>query len=115
MSLELRIGLVAVVGVIALYFGLGSLLPTTWQVESTGFVPAPPARVVPMLADFGSWKDWSTIAGTERTDTRIEIYWDTDRSRPGREYRTVINAPDHVLTATKRSTSPSRSMSIQEV
>jgi hypothetical protein len=37
------------------------------------------------------------------TETEIRVFWDTDRSLPGREYRTDISAPDHVLTATTTS------------
>ncbi len=73
MSTELRVFLVAMVGVIALYFGLGSVLPQEWHVESSIEVPAPPARIVPLLGDFNAWQRWSDLGQTERPDTKVII------------------------------------------
>jgi hypothetical protein len=73
MSKELRILVAALVAVAALYFVVGALLPAEWQVESSLRLPAPPARVQPLLADFGSWQRWATLEGTVRSDTKVAV------------------------------------------
>lgn len=73
MSLELRVFLVAIVGVVALWFGISSILPQQWQVETTISVPAPPGRVLPLLRDFGAWRRWSTISTAQRADTKVAV------------------------------------------
>jgi hypothetical protein len=73
MSRELRIALVAIVGVVALFFTVSSILPSSWQVESRVLLPVAPAKVLPLLADFGAWQQWATLEGTMRADTKARI------------------------------------------
>lgn len=73
MSLEARIAVVALAGMVLLYFALGSFLPEKWVVETQRQVAAPPEQVVPLFADFGTWESWAAVAGTERANTKIEI------------------------------------------
>ena len=73
MSRELRIALVALAGVVALYFAVGSLLPTGWTVESTARIEAPPAAVLPKVVDFGAWKAWSSIGASVRPNTEVVV------------------------------------------
>ena len=73
MSLEARVILVALVGVVALFFGLGSILPQQWVVETSAHVPAEPPRVVALLADFGSWQKWSTLANSGRSSESVAV------------------------------------------
>jgi hypothetical protein len=70
---ELRILAIAVAAVVAIYFGVGALLPDQWQVESSLRMPAPPARVQPLLADFQAWLQWATLEGTARSDTTVAV------------------------------------------
>jgi hypothetical protein len=73
MSRELRILIASIAGVVVLYFVIGSILPRQWQEETTMRIPAPPSRVVPLLADFGKWQQWSAISATARADTRVDV------------------------------------------
>lgn len=73
MHRELRIFLITVVAVIGLYIGLGSTLPQRWEVETSAELPAPPEKVLPMLRDFQSWLQWSTLSGTERGDVKMVV------------------------------------------
>ena len=73
---ELRIAVVALCGVVLIYFALGSFLPSTWSVQSEQVMPAPKDRVLPLLSDFRSWQTWTTVAGTERSDTKVEVEGD---------------------------------------
>lgn len=76
LSRELRIAVVALCGVVLIYFALGSCLPSTWSVQSEQVMPAPKDRVLPLLSDFRSWQTWTTVAGTERSDTKVEVEGD---------------------------------------
>ena len=76
LSRELRIAFVAVCFVVLVYFVLGSCLPNTWSVQSQQVVPGAPERVLPMLSDFHSWQQWTTVAGTTRSDTKVEVEGD---------------------------------------
>lgn len=71
MSRELRIVVVALVGVVAIYFAVGSILPNSWQVQTVVRMPCQPDRVLPLVSDFGQWLRWTTVASTARTDTKI--------------------------------------------
>lgn len=73
MSLEARLVLVALVGVVLLFFGLGSILPQEWSVETSAHMPAPPPRVVALLSDFGSWQKWSTLANSGRSSEAVVV------------------------------------------
>lgn len=73
MSLEVRIAVVALAGMVLLYFALGSFLPQNWTVQTQRQVTSQPEAVVPLFADFGTWESWAAVAGTERGDTKIEI------------------------------------------
>ena len=81
MSSELRIGLIALVGTVALYFGLSSILPASWRIESQAQIEAPATQLVPLFADFRSWQEWTTLSGTARTDTKVEV--EGDPGKPG--------------------------------
>lgn len=83
MSRELRLAVVALVGVVALYFAVGSILPQTWSVETSSRLPGPPERIVPLLADFNAWQRWSTLAGTARSDTTVTI--EGEPGKPGHQ------------------------------
>ena len=73
MSLEARVVLVALVGVVALFFGLGSILPQQWVVETSAHVPAEPSRVLSLLSDLGSWQKWSMLANAERGNEAVAV------------------------------------------
>jgi hypothetical protein len=73
MSLEVRIAVVALAGMVLLYFALGSFLPKNWSVETSRQMAAQPSEVLPLFADFGTWQSWAAVAGTERADTKVEV------------------------------------------
>lgn len=73
MSLEARIAVVAVVGVVLLFFAIGSYLPANWGVETQRRFSVPPAEVLPLVKDFRSWESWAAVAGTERADTKVDV------------------------------------------
>lgn len=73
MKSELRIGLFALLATVLLYFGLSSILPSGWRVETHIAIEAEVAQVLPCLSDFRQWQEWTTLAATERTDTKVEI------------------------------------------
>lgn len=73
MSRELRILVVALVGVVVLFFAISAILPQRWQVESSVQMPAPASRVRPLLGDFAAWQRWATLEGTVRSDTQVRV------------------------------------------
>lgn len=73
MSRELRIVLVALVGVVALYFALGSILPTRWTVASQARIAAPPAAVRPLIVDLGQWRLWTSLPANTRPNVETVI------------------------------------------
>ncbi len=81
MKSELRIGLFALLATILLYFGLSSILPSGWREETQVGIDAEMARILPCFSDFRSWQEWTTLTGTERTDTKVEI--EGEPGKPG--------------------------------
>ena len=81
MSLERRIFLLALVGIVVVFFGVGSLLPDRWDVETQVTLPATPEKVVSLLSDFGAWQRWSTVNSTVRSDTQVSI--EGEAGQPG--------------------------------
>jgi Polyketide cyclase / dehydrase and lipid transport len=81
MKSELRIGLFALLATVLLYFGLSSILPASWREETQVVIAAEPAKILPSLSDFRSWKEWTTLTATERTDTMVEI--EGEAGKPG--------------------------------
>jgi uncharacterized protein YndB with AHSA1/START domain len=76
MGRELRVFVAAVAGTVALWFGVGAVIPDHYEVATTITIAAPPERVVPLLADFRSWRDWSALASTVRADTEFRVEGD---------------------------------------
>ncbi len=95
MSKELRLAVVALAGVVLLYFALGSLLPSHWSVETRVSLPQPCAKVQPYLVDFQSWLTWTTLKSTERADTTVAIAG--EKGTPGHEIRWTSNANEAAL------------------
>ncbi len=81
MKSELRIGLFALLATALIYFGLSSILPSSWKEETQIAIEADPSKVLPCVSDFRSWQEWTTIAATERTDTKVEI--EGEAGKPG--------------------------------
>jgi hypothetical protein len=74
MGREMRVFLVAIVGVVAMWFGIGGILPKAWQVESQTSVPrVGAAEVMPLLGSFGAWREWSALNTTERANASVTI------------------------------------------
>jgi hypothetical protein len=76
MGRELRVFVAALAGTVALWFGVGAVIPDHYQVRTKVAIAAPPERVVPLLADFRSWRDWSALASTVRADTEFGVEGD---------------------------------------
>lgn len=81
MKSEYRIGLFALLATCLLYFGLSAILSAGWQVQTQLAMDCEPSVVLPKLADFRSWQEWTTLAATERTDSKVEILGDA--GKPG--------------------------------
>ena len=73
MGRETRVFLVAVVGVIALWFAIGSILPKSWQVETTVSLKVTPEAVLPLLGSYSAWREWTALGTTERANTKVEV------------------------------------------
>ena len=73
MSRELRILVVAIVGVVVMFLGMSALLPRERTVETSLVMPAECKQVAPMFADFNAWKRWSPILSTARADTEVVV------------------------------------------
>lgn len=95
MSLEARIAVTALAGVVLLYFALGSFLPTNWSVETSRRLQAEPAAVLPLVTDFGTWESWTAVAGTERADTKVEV--DGEKGTVGHAIRWRSNQNEAAL------------------
>ena len=99
MSRELRLFLVALVGVLMVFVGVSALLPEGWTVQSSQTMPADKERVVAMFADFNGWKRWSPIASTGRSDT--EIFVEGEPGQVGHQLR-WISGPSEALLRLER-------------
>lgn len=44
---------------LALFLGVGLVLPRTWRVERSVVIAAPPERISPYLLDLHRWQEWS--------------------------------------------------------
>ena len=95
MSRELRLFLVALVGVIMVFVGVSALLPDGWTVQSSQSMPASKERVVAMFADFNGWTRWSPIASTKRTDTEVSI--EGEPGQVGHQLRWLSGPSEAVL------------------
>lgn len=81
MKSEFRIGLFALLATVLLYLGLSSILPSSWREQTQLDIQAEPAKALACFSDFRSWQEWTTLAATERTDTKVEI--EGEPGKPG--------------------------------
>lgn len=52
---------VACVGIVVVFFGVGSLLEADWSRETSRTVAAAPERVAALVKDLGTWPAWSAM------------------------------------------------------
>ena len=76
MGRELRVFVAACAGTVALWFGVGAVIPDHYEVATRVAIAAPPEQVVPLLADFRSWREWSALTSTVRADTEFRVEGD---------------------------------------
>ena len=50
---------IVVVVVIAVVFGIAATKPSTFRVERSTVIAAPPEKITPLIADFHNWAAWS--------------------------------------------------------
>ncbi|MFM1871765.1 MAG: hypothetical protein RL398_1187 [Planctomycetota bacterium] len=73
MSTFFKTMVLAMAGMILVYYGVGMLLANDWHVETTRTVPAPAAKVLPLVQDFATWKDWSQMDANLGPETTREV------------------------------------------
>ncbi|MBM4063003.1 MAG: hypothetical protein FJ265_18195 [Planctomycetes bacterium] len=77
----LKTFVLALAGMVGIFFGVGALLADRWVVESVRTVTAPPARVAPLLGDFEAWERWSTMRLT--LGPQVQRTVEGEPGRPG--------------------------------
>jgi hypothetical protein len=99
MGRETRVFLVAVVGVIVLWFAIGGILPKSWQVETTMTLKAAPQAVLPLLGDYEKWREWTALGTTERANTKVAV--EGKPCEPGHQISWRSEANEAVLRLTR--------------
>jgi hypothetical protein len=63
----------ALAGMVLVYFGVGAMLADRWVVETARTVTAGEDRVRALVQDFARWEDWSSLKANLGAGTRREI------------------------------------------
>ncbi len=63
----------ALAGMVLVYFGVGCILADTWRVDTTRTVRASPEQVAGLVRDFRSWAKWSSVEVTLGPQTTREV------------------------------------------
>lgn len=80
---------IALVVIVALILALAATRPDTFSVERRISIAAPPAKVMPLLADFHSWQSWSPW---ERLDPNMQRTFSGPASGQGAVYEWTGNS-----------------------
>lgn len=72
MNFALKVIVLVAAGVVLVLLGVGMLLPSRWQVDSTQVIAAPRERVLGRLQDLASWPQWSTFRADLGPNTRLQ-------------------------------------------
>lgn len=96
------------VGVVALLFGLGLVLPAHAHVERAIVIDAAPEQVFAQVSDLTAWKAWSPWASmdpaaqmtVEGSGLGQRMVWSSENPQVGEgsQQVTEIDAPNHVQT-----------------
>lgn len=63
----------ALAGMVVVFFGVGAMLADRWHVEVSMTVNAGEDRVRALLHDFATWEDWSSLNANLGAGTRREV------------------------------------------
>jgi effector-binding domain-containing protein len=106
----IRILLVVVGVLLALFVGLNAFLPSKYHVERSITIQAPAATIYPLVADFRNWDQWSpwNLRDTTMVNTYSETplpnavegwhSWTSKNSGNGKQTITALTHPTYVAT-----------------